>query len=1183
MADFAPTPAQREATENRGGALLVSAAAGSGKTRVLTERLMGYITNGPAPESILRFLVITYTRAAAAELRTRISDELAARVAADPGLRRLRRQSALCARAPIGTIHSFCAGLLREHCHALGLPPDFAVAEEDRTAPLREAALRKTLEEAYAAADPEFLLLADTVGAGRDDRRLAALVLSLHGRLQSHARPDRWAARQAEALSVRCGDAGETIWGKELLQNAADAAAYWAGELDRLCARMESEGGAALARAYAGSFAESAGGFDAVRQAAARGWEAVRAALPVAFPRLGALRSPENPDFAAFVKTRRDAAKKAAARLARDFADPSEKLLGDLARTAPAMRALLALTLRYDDRYAAEKRRRSLVDYADLEHLAARLLTDENGTPTAVADEVSDRYAEVMVDEYQDVSAVQDLIIRAVSHNGQSLFMVGDVKQSVYRFRLADPTLFIRKYLSFADAERAAPGAPRRVLLQENFRSRPEVLDAVNAVFQNLMSRQLGELDYDEGARLRPGTVFPGVGERPELLLLSPPAEEGETETERPDRVALEADRVAARLRALVESGAQVTDHGALRPMGYGDAAILLRSANLWGGAYRRALLRAGIPVASDQAGGFFRTPEITILRALLAVVDNPRQDVPLIAVLRSPLFRFSADELSAVRAADKTGGFYDALCASAEALPKSAAFLQTLARLRALAPDTELDALLLHIYDTLDCMPLCCAAPDGAAKRANLMALFDLARRFEQNGYRGLRRFLLWLRAMDERGEEPRAGAEAAGSAVRILSIHKSKGLEFPVVFLCDTARRFNKSDARGAVLVHPELGLGPKLTDTGRGIEYPTLAHRAVAARMERETLSEELRLLYVAMTRAKDRLYITAALPDAAKTVADIAAAVSSPMSPQVLAAMPAPAHWLIAAALADGGAHLRLTLPDTAAEPPLRPAAETGAETAAAPEAAETAPPLDDALDWRYPHTKAVGLPSKLTATELRGAAEDADPEAAPLLPGRSPTFRMPELDAGPRRLTAAERGTATHRLLRCIDFAKTGSAAEIEAEKARLAALGRLTPREAGAARADAVYRFFASETGRRVLAADRVLREFPFTLLVPVSDLFPGASGDDVLLQGVADCCIEESGLLTVVDYKTDRISPEEAPERARAYFPQIRAYALAMGRITGLPVRECILFFLTPGAAVSVSPEAAETEKHTI
>lgn len=1176
MPELQFTPAQKCAIESRGSTVLVSAAAGSGKTRVLTERLMAYLTAAENPVDLDQFLIITYTRAAAAELRARILDSISDRIAADPENRHLRRQSALCARAQIGTIHSFCGDILRENCAAVSLTPDFKVADAERASALKATALDKLLEHAYASIheDAAFRLLADTAGAGRDDARLSALILNLYEKMQCHARPDRWAQEQIDRLRLEgVTDAGQTIWGQELLAQTRADAAYWADELERLLQRMAQPGNEWLMTAYGESISQSAAGVHAVVRAAAQGWDQTRQALEdVAFPRLKSVRNAPDPALKDQIKARRDACKKAIDELRAQYADTSEKALGDLRATAPAMERLLRLALEFGTRYAAEKRRRALVDFSDLEHLAAQLLTDDDGNPTPLAHEISTRYTEILVDEYQDVSEVQDLIFRAVSRSGQNCFFVGDVKQSIYRFRLADPGIFLEKYNRYADAADAPDGAPRRILLQENFRSHREVLDAANLVFSNIMSTELGELNYDENARLKCGADYPDGGEPPELCLLALPNDE---DGPAPEKAALEADYVARRIREMVDAGTPVLDRGVTRPADWGDIVILLRSANAVGPVYRRALTARGIPVFSEQGGGFFESLEISVLLSLLAVIDNPHQDVPLIAVLRSPLFGFSANDLAAVRACDREHDFYTALTAAAETRDDCRAFLKTLSDYRRLAPDLELGALLWHIYDDRNLMALCCAMADGDARRRNLMLLFDLAQQFEETGYRGLHRFVVWLRHQADEGREPVvSGGERR--AVRIMSIHKSKGLEFPIVFLADLSRTFNKLDTRSTVLIHPQLGLGPKRTDTQRGIEHPTFARNAVASRLLRELLSEEMRLLYVAMTRAKEHLILTGTFANPEKTISQLRAGLSSPIAPEVLRRESTPMQWLLQCALLDTDAsalRVRTVALTAAQDSAAQEAAGAATEIPAAdPALAET---LSQNLAFLYPHAAAETLPSKVTATELKRLdAQTEDAEAATLVAQPQRAFRKPDFQTCERPLTAAERGTATHRLLQYLHFADAADARAVTRQIEQLCTRGFLTEREAQAVRIPSILQLTRSELGARLIRAEqdgKLQREFRFSLLYPAEALFPGAGEEQVLLQGVVDCCFEADGALTIVDYKTDRIAPDAVPERTAYYASQLRAYAAAMARITGKPVRQRLLFFLHNGVISEV------------
>lgn len=1181
MAELNFTPEQRAAIDTRGGTVLVSAAAGSGKTRVLTERLMAYLTDAENPVDIDRFLVITYTRAAAAELRSRILDGIYARIASDPENRRLRRQAALCARAEIGTIHSFCADFLRANCAAIALAPDFQVADTERCAALRTTALEHTLERAYARmdADAGFRLLADTVGNGRDDARLGELVLTLYDKMQCHARPEQWAAQQVDLLALDgVTDAGATPWGRSLLARVRESAAHWAGVLDEQLSIMAAHDMEWLYGIYGTSFVSTAAGLRAVVRACDQSWDTAVAALQdVPFPRLGSTRKPPDPDVRDRVKAQRDAAKKAIQTLQKQINIPSAQALADLRTTAPAMQALLALTLDFGAAYATEKRRRSLVDFSDLEHMAAQLLTDEDGAPTELAHQLSGRYTEIMVDEYQDVSEVQDLIFRAVSRGGSNLFFVGDVKQSIYRFRLADPTIFLDKYARFADYRDALPGQPRRILLRENFRSRRAVLEGANHVFSNIMSRALGELDYDDAARLRAGASYPGDDVLPELAVLELPDADDDAPT--PEKAALEADYAARRIRALIDGGATVWENGAKRPAHYGDVVILLRSANSVGPVYRAALEAHGIPVSAETSGGFYTSEEVSVLRSLLAVVDNPHQDVPLIAALRSPLFGLTADDLAAVRTCDREHDFYTAVTLAAETRDDCRDFLDVLARYRALSIELPLSEFLWHVVDDRAVMALTSAMPDGELRRRNVLLLLDLAQQFEQTGARGLHRFLLWMQRQEAEGEDPAVpGGESR--SVRILSIHKSKGLEFPFVFLCDTARLFNKSDTRASVLVHPALGLGPKCTDLEHGVEYPTIARQAIAAQLLTETLSEEMRLLYVAMTRAKERLIITGTVRDIGKTVSTLTATATVPLAPELLRAAQSPLHWLLQSALLDRDERfLRRTYvhlhPDGAAD------TQPEAASAAAPAEADPAllAQLARTLTFRYAHAQAIDLPSKVTATELkRLEPETAPPEdaGAPLLKGapRTQAFRRPDFSARERRLTAAERGTATHRTLQYLHFADARTPEGIAAQVQALAARGQLTAREAQAVNTASLLQLMRTPLGAALAAAEAagtLRREFRFSLLCPAETFFPGAGEEQVLLQGVVDAWFETPDGLVIVDYKTDRIRPDAVPERTAYYAAQLRAYAGAMARITGRPVCRRTLYFLHCGCSADV------------
>lgn len=1158
------TPAQKLAASRR-SALLVSAAAGSGKTRVLTSRLMAYVTDDTDPRDIDEFLVITYTRAAAAELRGRILSELSRISGENPQNRRLRRQNSLCYRAHIGTIHSFCTAILRENGHLLGLSPDFSVGDEDKCLQLKTRALSKTLEAAYEKIkeNPDFEALVGSTGAGRDDSRLVEAILDLHSKMQSRPYPGKWAQEAIAAMDIS-GAAGleNTIWGDFLLEEARHTVAFWSRKLDGIWQKLceNSNENAPLITSYGESITETISSLALLSRALDRGWDEAIRALPVPFPGLKALRNFEFPERKDQFTSLRDECKDALARLNAIFDAPSSRQLEGIAATAPAMRSLLELALELDRRFAAEKRRYGILDFSDLEHFAARLLCDgETGEVTPLAREISRRYREILVDEYQDVNAVQELIIRCVSKDGGNVFMVGDVKQSVYRFRLADPGIFLKKLESFPRAQDAKENESATVLLKNNFRSDRNILTACNSIFSALMTKRLGEIDYNEDCALFPPEDAPAGRGEVKICLVA--LEGGEDEEERPDKIKIEADFVAGRIRDMVSRGDTIIDGGELRPLRYGDIAILMRSPKTPAGIYANALTLAGVPVDTQQGGGFFTAPEIVVATRLLSVIDNPHSDVNLTAVLASPVFGFEPDDLAELRAAKRDGDIYGALCAYAGENQKGRSFLQTLEELRSLSCDLSVYELINYIYEKLSLPALWTAARKTDLACSNLLYLAELAAQFENGGWRGLSEFLSRLAVMEQRGTEPPVSGSGSHDTVKIMSIHKSKGLEFPVVFLCDTARKFNTTDLNSPVLVHSELGLGSKVTDTVRGIEYPSAAYRAVREKLKSELLSEEMRVLYVALTRAKEKLFVTAGIPKPEEFIKKLSGSLYKPPEAQILRKSQNFVKWLVTAALADetGTLSLETVYPERKAQeeqPDQLPEKSVTID----PEALEN---LRSVLDYRYPYEYAAALPSKITATALKEQSEEG---SLSLLPPEPRSFDLPELFGASLPLTAGEKGTATHIAMQFIDFARTGNLEDIESEISRIHALGQLDRRQAEAVDKNAVLRFFASPVGARIRSAEKVYREFRFSLLVKAEEFFPEGGGEELLLQGVVDCCIEENGVLTVIDYKTDYVTAETLSQKAEQYRRQLETYAMAMERITGKRVVGGILCFLRAG-----------------
>ena len=1178
MAKHELTVQQRRAIEHGDGALLVSAAAGSGKTMVLTQRLLEQVCDPVQGADLDRYLVITYTNAAAAELREKIMDGLRLRLAEQPGNGRLRRQQLLCRRAQIGTIHSFCGNVIRENAARAGVLPDFRVADEGESRLLREAVAEELLESCYEEVTPAFAALLDTMSGGRDDSELKELILDAYASLQSQPDPEGWCRWQMEWTELSgVEDFAKTLWGREDVAFAAHRADY-------LIRRLQSvlddwQGDEAFDKAYAPSVLGTLQALLDFRTALEQDWDTAQKLAVIPFARVGALRGEQYDG----VKACRDQVKKAAALFPKIFRAPSAALLRELELAAPAVRELLDLVLRFTSRYEEAKRRRGVLDFGDLEHVALRLLVDsESGEPTRLAQELSLRFREVMVDEYQDVNRVQEAIIRAVSRNETNLFMVGDVKQSIYRFRLADPGIFLEKYDSYPDEETAQPGEKARLILSRNFRSRAGVLETVNFLFRNLMSQELGELDYGDDEALYPGREFPPLPdpEEPcvELNLLDvPAAEEGDEPGPKADRVRLEADYVARRIRELKQT-VLLSDGEGTRPARWKDFAILLRVVSSRLDAVTGALERWGIPWTADGGERFFDQPEIGFMIALLTVLDNPRQDIPLISVLRSPVFGFTADELAEIRL---HGGedFYDALNAAAVSSAHCADFIRQLQELRRAVPELSCDRLIWKIYHETGLLGIYGAMQDGEERRRRLMLLFQYARDFEQNGFKGLFLFINHLRRrMAESQDLPAPASEGERDAVTIMSIHKSKGLQFPVVILPDLTHGFNLKDTQKPLLLHRQLGVGTRIIERDRRIRYATAAHGAVARRIRQEALSEELRVLYVALTRAEEKLVLFASyaqrptLENAEKKALELTEQL--PPDPQALMGASCFADWILPVALrGEGRFRIRRAV--------LGPVAGTAPQEAeAAPAAAEPAPPalleeIRRRLAFRYPYAAAEDLPSKLSPTELKGRAVD---EEAALEAGEAPrlgalrrrTREARRPDFAPRAaLTAAQKGTAFHLVMQYGDWTCMATPQGAAEEVQRLLSCGMLTPQQAEAVDVFALQRFFDSPEGRRAVSAPDLRREFKFSVLLPASDFFRGAQEDNVLLQGVVDCFFETEDGVAILDFKTDAVDEEGAALRAEEYRGQLDAYAAALESILRRPVSREILFFVRPGKAV--------------
>lgn len=1158
------TPQQEMAVHNRGGKLLVSAAAGSGKTKVLVDRLLTYLCDPENPADLDSFLIITYTKAAATELRGKIAAKVSQLIAKDPENRHLQKQLQKLYLTKISTVHGFCADVLREYAYRLDLGADFRVADEGESRELQMQVLTDLLEHSYdeMAGNADYAAFVDTQGLGRDDRQVPELVLQVYNSARCHQDPERWLS---ECASLWDGDAdtdlSDTPWGKVLMQNLFS---YLDNQIAvfRLCVR-EAEVHRELAKPV-DNLQATLNQLEALRSC--QKWDDICSFGTVDFGRL--VFPKNNPDLALAdrIKAIRENCKKQLTKQLLPFGCDSAQAISDLSQTTAAARGLVSLVRQFDAEYSALKHSRRVLDFSDLEHkMLDLLLGKQRSGVTSAAREIGARFREILVDEYQDSNGVQDAIFNALSDGRNNCFLVGDVKQSIYRFRLADPGIFLEKKDSFAPAEQAGDGEGRAVMLSHNFRSGPEVIEAVNHVFSVCMNRDVGEVEYNEEEMLREGVAHAPL---PDTAVELYALETQEQTTEE------EAAFVARRIRKMLSDGTQIRDGEGFRPVTPGDIAILLRAPGSVGSAYQRALEAQGIRCNNGGGEDLLRAQEIEALRALLQTIANPRQDIPLLAVLASPVFGFTADELAQIRSRRKKGVFYDALLESD--LPKVESFLSCLQILRQESRLVSMPALLERCFALTRLDSVYAAMPGGDVRMQNLQLFCQLVSSFDSTGMHSLEQLLEHLSAAEERGLLASAGA--VGEGVTLMSIHKSKGLEFPVVFLCGLARKFNQDSLRRSILCDRELGLGMYVADTHNRIRYPSIARRAIAAKITGESLSEELRVLYVAMTRARDRLVMTYAAIRLDAILAEMSTRLGVEGVQVLNREATCPGTWVLLAAMGrteagalrigdDGLIRTHLgTFPWIVKRERMDAvdAAEQSAASGGDALPLELEQEIRESLAFQYAHTAAVSAPSKQTATGRKGRQKDAEaaenaPSAAASMTWRAPTFLSGKRDA-------LAYGTAMHAAMQFISYEACGSEAEVRREIDRLVQQGFLKPEQGEMVNCAHIAAFFATELGKMLLGGAECLREFKFSILDSGTHYGEGLEGEQVLLQGVVDCAVVAEHGILVLDFKTDYITEETAQSAAERYRIQLQTYADSLERIYERLVLHKYLYFFRLG-----------------
>jgi ATP-dependent helicase/nuclease subunit A len=1121
------TADQQLAIESEGN-LIVSAAAGAGKTAVLTERIVSRIRAGAPVENLL---VLTFTRAAAAEMKGRIASRLnvlAQEAETVDEKRYLRSQARNVDSAFISTIHAFCSRVLRRHYHAVGLPARAKTADEMESAALIEVVRDDLLSALSSENDADYTALLAALGS---EQAAWDCILTAYRFTRAQPEPEAWlnhaAARYADedALNRILSDA--VAFCKDELSMALETIVRERDLLSPDCGNaisvLDDEMSRYRAMLLCKSFRQYQDALTSMEYATLR------------FP------NKIDKEETAPVKEARDKGKELIKEQKKRFLRTEAEEKSALRRSGTVVQAICSLTIRFETAYAEAKRDKNLVDYDDLEHFALLALSKDD-----IAQEYREKFRWIAVDEYQDSNRVQEAILSCITR-GDNLFFVGDVKQSIYRFRQAEPGLFLEKLANFSGK------VGGRIDLAENFRSSEAVLAAVNEVFEAVMSERAGDIDYDDRARLVCGTDQP-IG-NVELHLIRKERAESEDREDALEEAAdleVEARLIAKRIQTIMLTERYTeANSDKTRNYRYGDFAVLLR-AGTEAQMVSQTLASSGVPAYAQSSGGYFDAVEVQIFRNLLSVIDNRRQDVPLISILFSSIGGFTHEELAQMRAAHPKGAFYEAFFASAEEETvlgsRAKAFLEKLDAYRAESRLVTVEELIGKLLDETGFYEEMGAGVSGAQRQANLNALLDKAHAFEAAGSRGVWNFLSHL-ALAQDNASVGAAQTVTADVVRILTIHKSKGLEFPVVFVAGLGKQFNRTDVNNSLQLHAKHGIALRFIDREgvQRVKRDTLARVTLAQRVKREQLAEEMRILYVAMTRARRKLILTACLN---KPEEKLAGAPRVPTAWQAIKCA-SPVRWLMM------GAHKQMQIEIHEREGYL------GGVSA---ENAQEIPPFDPVvleameakLNWTYAHAEAAQIRAKASVSRIVKGE------------GAMPTFVRPAFLGGVT--SAVFAGTATHSAMQFLPLEQSMDDAAARAYLAALTECGKITPEQAGAADASAIAWFTQDGLFARMQRADRLERELPFSYPMDAMQLYGIAADERVLLQGVLDACFVEDGEWAIVDYKTDHVRPGESAEQAaQKHAEQLRLYAVALESLTGQRVRELVVVLLSHRAVISV------------
>ena len=1236
------TDEQLSAIKTRNCNLLVAAAAGSGKTAVLVERIIRIITNKDNPVDIDKLLVVTFTNAAAAEMRERIAAAISKALDKEPTSKNLQKQLTLLNRANITTMHSFCLDVIKNNFHKIDLDPSFRIGDQTEGILIKDEVIETLFEEKYDQEDTEFTSLVEAFSTYKNDDNLKELIINMYNFIMSGPWPENWLKENAEAFNIETMEKLNNSKWVLVLKNSIKVEIE--GYIKMLEKAIEIINLTDGLEPYLETFSNELYSIKNAYNSIDCGLDDIYSSLcSISFGRLKSIKKDKVSDENAqnTVKSIRDDIKKKISELINNtFSVTPEEMLINIKGAYPTIKKLTEIVLEFGEKFSQKKKEKNILDFNDLEHLCLKILSDkdENGNiiPSKTAIEFKNLFDEVLVDEYQDSNNVQETIIELVSRRKDefpNVFMVGDVKQSIYRFRQAKPELFMEKYINYTLEE----SNNRKIQLYKNFRSRKEVIDGVNYIFKEIMSETVGELEYTDEEALNLGASYENsedenviLGGPIEVNIIEKSIEESDLNKEKLDEedfeneeiegVNLEGKIVAKRIKELMTTTGnnvfKVLDKetGEYRPIKYKDIVILLRATKNWSESLLDELGQEGIPAYADTGSGYFESIEIRTIMSLLRVIDNPMQDVPVIAVLKSPIMGFSAEDLSIIRLKNKEKYFYENIAdiaegnicdISEELITRCKGFLEKLEIWRNKAIYMPIDEFIWYLYMDTAYYGYVGAMPNGVLRQANLKILFQRAKQFEQTSFKGLFNFINFINKLTKSSGDM-GSAKILGEnedVVRIMSIHKSKGLEFPVVFLCGTGKQFNLMDLNKNILYHDELGFGPDFVDLEKRVSIGTIAKEAIKKKMKLETLSEEVRILYVACTRAKEKLIITGTVNNIQKSIEKWVSSASLDYNlilPSEILKGKSYLDWIgMSLCQHNDGKVLRekiaisneISKDDNSKwdiklwkrsdivvnneDGKLEEEKEVKLSILEEEYDKDVYGEVDKRLSYKYPLKESTKLKSNISVSDLKKRnAEFIDQHVESINieeveSKNNRTIITPKFLQEEKGLTAAEKGTAVHFVMKKIDLDKVSSIHEIKDQIQYLYENDFILEEEMKAVNPSKILNFFKSDLGKMMTElhkeGKKIYRELPFYTEISSVNIDNTLSeeyeNEKVRLQGIIDCFFEYNGESILLDYKTDYVSKDNEAELQKKYIKQLDYYSDAVFKITGKKVSKRYLY----------------------